>query len=95
MHQCDENALKIWKHEYLVAFRERCKLSHKEGTKKAEINNIGMINGEEKNGGTWKVGMISQLYQVKDKVLRAVQVRVGSKFLEIKQLYLPELDCDV
>lgn len=56
---------------------------------------ILIINGEEKNRSNWKFGVISQLHQGKDKVVRAVQVRVAGIFLGIKLLYLLELHCAV
>ena len=56
-----------------------------------------MIKGESKNRGHWKIGKVSHLYTGKDKVVRAIQMPVGIKFLvrSIQLLYLLELHCDV
>ena len=56
-----------------------------------------MIKGESKNRGHWKIGKASQLYTRKDKVVRAVQMQVGTKFLvrPINLLYPVELYCDI
>ena len=56
-----------------------------------------MVIGKSKNKGLWKFVKVSQLYPGKDKVLRAVQIQVGTKFLcrPIQLLYPLELHCDV
>ena len=56
-----------------------------------------MTKGESKNRGHWKIGKVSHLYTGKDKVVRAIQMPVGIKFLvrSIQLLYLLELHCDV
>ena len=40
-----------------------------------------MIKGESKNRGHWKIGKVSQLYTGKEKVMKAVQMQVGTNFL--------------
>ena len=40
-----------------------------------------MIKGESKNIGHWKIGKVSQLYTGKEKVMKAVQMQVGTNFL--------------
>ena len=95
--RCKENAWKRWKHEYLVALRERQNLSHKDRTRKVNTGDIIMIKDESKNRGHWKIGKVSQLYTGKDEVVRAVQMQVGTTFLvrPIQLLYTLELHWDV
>ena len=40
-----------------------------------------MIKGESKNRGHWNIGRAFPLYDENDKVVRAVQMQVGTKFL--------------
>ena len=80
-----------WKHEYLVALRERHNLSHSGRIKKVKIGDIVMIKGESKSRIHQKIGKVSQLYTGKDEVVRAVQMQVGTKFLvrPIQLVYPP------
>ena len=49
--RCKEALWKRWKHEYLVALREKHNLIHKDKTFKINVGDVVMIKGEEKIRG--------------------------------------------
>ena len=49
--RCKEALWKRWKHEYLVALREKHDLKNKYKTFKLNLGDVVMIKGEEKNRG--------------------------------------------
>ena len=67
-------------------------------TKQQEIKvgDVVMIKGEDKQRGTWKVGIISEVYPVKDNEIRGVQVKTTTGFPDrpIQLLYPLELHCN-
>ena len=88
-----ENVWKRWKHECLLALRERHNLSYKDGTRKVNIADIVIIKGEV-------IDVIGRSVRypnciLKRQVVRAVQMQVGIKFLvqPIQLLYPLELHC--
>ena len=66
-------------------------------TNKVNIGDIIMIKGESKNGGYQKIGKLSHLFTRKEKLVRAVQMQVGTNFLvqPIQLLYQLEVHCHV
>lgn len=54
-----------------------------------------MIEGEEKNFTLWKIGIIVHFFPGRDRVLRAVALRVRKSFFErlLQSLYTLELHC--
>ena len=48
---CKEALWKRWKHDYLVALREKHSLKHEDKTFKINVGNAVMIKGEEENRG--------------------------------------------
>ena len=56
-----ETLWKRWKHEYLVALREKHNLKHKDKTIKINVDDVVMIKGEEKNRGHWKKAIVNHL----------------------------------
>ena len=55
-----------------------------------------IIKSDERNRGEWPLGIVEQLYQGKDGVVRAVKLRAGKSFMErpVQHLYPLELSCD-
>ena len=49
--RCKEALWKRWKHEYLVALREKHNLKHKGTAFKINVGDVVMIKGEEKKIG--------------------------------------------
>ena len=91
--QCKEALWKRWKHEYLVALREKHNLKNKDKTFKINVGDVVLIKGEEKNRGHWKIGIVNHLYSGKDNIIRVAQLRIGKKLIDrpIQLLYPMEL----
>ena len=96
VHKCKETAWKRWVHECLAALRERHNLSHKEKPVKININDVVMINGDKKNRGMWKIGIIENIFVGKDNTIRSIRIHTGKNVIErpIQLLYPMELHCD-
>ena len=93
--RCKEALWKKWKHEYLVALREKHNLKNKDKTFKINVGDVVLIKGEEKNRGHWKIGIVNHLYSGKDNIIRVAQLRTGKKLIDrpIQLLYPLELHC--
>ena len=94
--RCKDLAWKRWEREYLTALRERHNMKCKTNQQEIKVGDVVMIKGEDKRRGTWKVGIISEVYPGKDEEIRGVQVRTSTGILNrpIQLLYPLELHCD-
>ena len=79
-----------------MALREKYNLKHKDKTFKINVEDIVLINGEEKNRGYWKIGIVNQLYIGKGNNIRVAQLRIGEELIDrrIQLLYLLQLHCE-
>ena len=76
--------------------RERHRLKHGGQQAGIKVGEVVIIKSEQKNRGKWKIGVVDNLIQGRDGVVRAVKLRAGTSFLErpIQHLYPLELTCD-
>ena len=60
---------------------------------KININDVVMIKGDEKNRGKRKIGIIENIFMVKDSIISSVRIRTGKSIIEkpIQLLYPMEL----
>lgn len=58
---------------------------------------VVLIRSDEKNRGKWPLGVVVELFNGRDGVVRAVKLRAGKTFLErpIQHLYPMELTCEI
>eukprot|EP00794_Sanderia_malayensis_P018542 gene18542-biopygen15623 len=96
LRKCKDALWKRWQGEYLRALRERHNVMHKVTQRELEIGDVVTIKGDEKNRGQWKIGIVEELIQGRDGIVRAVKLRAGKSHLErpIQFLYPLELHCD-
>ena len=54
-----------------------------------------MIKGDDKHRGKWHIGIVEKLFEGKDNVIRAVNLRLRKKYIKrpIQFLYPLELSC--
>ena len=96
LRSCKEAVWRRWSREYLVALRERHNCSGIGMASSLNPGDIVLIRSEEKNRGKWPLGVVVELFNGRDGVVRAVKLRAGKTFLErpIQHLYPMELTCD-
>ena len=94
--RCKEALWKRWKHEYLVALREKRNLKNKDKTFRINVGDVVMIKRWEKNRGHWKIGIVNHLYNGKYNIIWFAQLRIGKKLIDrpIQLLYPLELHCE-
>jgi hypothetical protein len=61
------------------------------------VGDVVIIKSDERNRGEWPLGIVHELYEGKDGVVRAVKLRAGKSFMErpVQHLYPLELSCDI
>ena len=77
LKRCKDVMWKRWSSEYVRALRER----HGQLTgKESEINvgDVMLLQGEEKNRGLWKMGVVEKLIAGKDGVVRGAILKTGN-----------------
>ena len=96
VQKCKQAAWKRFRHEYLVALRERHNLNHKGKDTNIQIGDVVIIKGESKNRGKWKLAIVEKLHRGKDNVVRVVGLHTAKNYLErpIQLLYPMELHCN-
>ena len=97
LNKCRDNLWKRWKTEYIRSLRERHNMKAKDKDQQIKIGQVVMIHGEEKNRGVWKIGVVEQLIQGRDGIVRAARLRTGKNKIEraLQMLYPLELQCDI
>ena len=85
-----------WTTEYLRSLRERHRLKH--GGKKCTlaVGDVVVIQSSERNRNCWPLGIVEQLIEGRDGVVRGARLRAGRSHLErpIQHLFPLELSCD-
>ena len=63
---------------------------------KKAIGDVALIKGNNKHRSKWNIGIVEELYEGKDNVIRNVKLRPRKTYIErpIQFLYLLELSCD-
>ena len=83
--------------EYLSALRERhnCKVGGKTSTLKE--GDVVIVRGGESNRGKWSLGVVADLFEGRDRVVRAAKLLAGKSFLErpVQHLFPLELACRI
>ena len=95
MKRCKEAVWSRWRNEYLKGLRERHKIV-KGAELKLQIGDVVIIKDDERNRAKWKLGIINNLIQGRDGVVRGVKLRAGRSFMEraVQHIYPLELQCD-
>ena len=75
--RCKEALWKRWKHEYLVALREKHNLKSEDKPFKINVGDVVLIKRQDENRGHWKIGIINHLYSGKDNIIRVAQLHIG------------------
>ena len=82
--------------EYLRSLRERHRLKHGDKNCNLAVGDIVVIQSVERNRNCRPFGIVEQLIEGRDGVVRGARLRAGRSHLErpIQHLYPLELSCD-
>ena len=84
-----------WTGDYLRSLRERHLLKHGDKKCTLAVGDVVVIQSPERNRNCWPLGIVEQLIEGRDGVIRGARLRAGRSHLErpIQHLYPPELSC--
>ena len=74
LRQCKEAVCKRWTSEYLWGLRDRHCLKHGGQPADIHVGEVVIIKSEQKNRGKWKIGVVDNLIQGRDGVVRVVKL---------------------
>eukprot|EP00794_Sanderia_malayensis_P014442 gene14442-biopygen11541 len=96
LRRCKDVLWTRWTGEYIRGLREKHNLKHKAKSSVIKIGDVVIIKNDERNRGKWNLGIVEELIEGKDKVVRGAKVRTAKSLLEraIQHLYPLELTCD-
>ena len=85
-----------WTAEYLRSLRERHRLKHGDKKCTLAVGDVVLIQSTERNRNCWPLGIVEQLIEGRDGVVRGARLRAGRSHLErpIQHLFPLELSCD-
>ena len=95
LERCKHAVWKRWTNEYVRGLRERHVMMKGKPFTLA-VGDVVIIKSDQRNRGEWPLGIVEQLYEGKDGVVRAVKLRAGKSFMErpVQHLFPLELSCD-
>ena len=96
LHKCKQAVWKRWAREYVRGLRERHRQEIGKQASHRKIGEVVIAWDEDRNRNKWKLGIVSELIEGKDNIIRGAQVRTANGKLEraIQHLYPLELSCD-
>ena len=82
IQRCKKAIWKRWTGEYLRSLRERHNLKHGKMGKSPEVGDVVLIKGEERNRGKWSVGIVEELYEGRDGVVRGAKIKTRKTHID-------------
>ena len=94
--RCKDAAWNRWNKEYLRSLREKHNMKNSQRHMEIEIGDVVLIKGNDRHRGRWNIGIVEELHEGQDKVIRAVKRRSRKTYIErpIQFPYPLELSCD-
>ena len=94
--RCKDAAWNKWNKECLCSLRERHNMKNNQRHLEIAIGDVVLTKVNEKHKGKWSNGIVEELYEGKDNVIRAVNLRSRKTCIErpIQFLCPLELNCD-
>ena len=96
LKKCKDALWKRWTAEYIRGLRER--QVHVNGKSvPPKIGEVYLIKSDEKNRGEWPMGVVTELFEGRDGVVRGARLRTSKGHMEraVQHLYPLELTCDL
>ena len=96
LFKCKQAIWRSWATEYLRGLREMDNQNHRKATFTIKRGDVVIIQFDERNRRKWPFGIVEELYEGRNGVVRAVKLRPGKTYLEraLNHLYPLELSCD-
>ena len=96
LRRCTQIIWKRWSPEYVRGLRERHNLNNQSKTLTLKPGDVVIIRGDDNDWNKRKLGVVKELIEGRDGLLRAAKLRAGRGTLEraVQQLYSLELQCD-
>lgn len=96
LKRCKDVVWRRWTKEYVRGLRERHMQYYGKPLTLA-VGDVVIIKSDERNRGEWPLGIVAELYEGRDGVVRAAKLRAGKSFIErpVQHLYPLELNCDM
>ena len=96
LKKCKQALWSRWTKEYMRGLRERHNMKKRSESCSLTKGDVVIIRGDEKDRNQWKLGIIVELIEGVDGIVRAARLRAGKNHLEraIQHLYPLELSCD-
>ena len=93
--RCKGAAWNRWNKEYLRSLREKYNMKNNQRHMEIAIGYVVLIKGSNKHRSKWNIGIVEELYEGKDKLIRAVKLRSKKTYIErsIQYIYPLELNC--
>ena len=80
--KCKDQVWERWYKGYVKSLRERHRLIHNTSPLKVKEGDVVIVRSEERNRGRWPLGIVTELIQGRDGVVRAVKLRSGTGYIE-------------
>ena len=96
LRKCKDALWSRWTNEYLRGLRERHRLKYKGNLEHPNKGEVVIIKSDERNRGKWQLGIVEDLIEGRDGVVRGVKLRKGKNTVEraVQHVYPLELSCD-
>ncbi|KAK3725256.1 hypothetical protein QZH41_001288 [Actinostola sp. cb2023] len=82
LRKCKDALWTRWQTEYLKALRERHNMKSNARETTLKPGDVMIIKSDERNRRKWKLGIVDQLFEGRDGVVRGVRLRAGKSYLE-------------
>ena len=94
--RCKNTAWNRWNKEYLRSLRERHNIKNNQRHMEIANGDSVLKKGNDKHRGKWNIGIVEELYEGKDNVIRTVKLRSKKTYIKrpFQFLYPLELSCD-
>ncbi|XP_068674528.1 uncharacterized protein [Montipora foliosa] len=77
LRPCRQNIWKQWSAEYVRGLRERHNLKHQSKTLTLKPGDVVIIRGDDSDRNKWKLGVVKELIEGRDGLVRAAKLRAG------------------
>ena len=89
--RCKDAAWNRWNKEYLRSLRERHNMKNNQKHMEIAIGDVVLIKGDDKQWGKSNIGIVEELYQGKNNIIRAIKFRSKKTYIKLPIQFLYSL----